>query len=50
MDGRHHSERAVQATAGRNGVEVRADQDRLASSGIPPADQIPCRIDIRLEP
>jgi hypothetical protein len=43
------AERAVEATAVRDAVQVRADDDRRAVAGRPAADDVARRVQLRLE-
>ena len=49
VHGGDHSQRSIQATAGRNRVQVGPDEHRLARSGVPVAEQVSGRIDLGRE-
>ena len=49
VEGGDHAERAVEASAAGDGVEVRADRDGRARTGLPAADEVPGRVDLDLE-
>ena len=50
VHGRDDAECAVEAAAGRHGVQVRADEDRPAAACLPAPDQVAGRVDLDLEP
>jgi hypothetical protein len=50
LEGREHAEGAVVLPSARDGVQVRADEDRTALPLVPAAEHVARRVDLRLQP